>query len=172
MTELSIEHILLFLIVIFLFYHFLGNCGCVKKINNFSVGGQTTFGTINLKELFLNPEKYGKEYYKKYNGTSEYWYVYTDEEYILDIPNDPRVSILNELYDNFKIISIGVRHTGFSIYDWNVYLYRESKNRLKFKFYDETNDYYNLDMFSRGMHDVGYNSDKPTIIKLEYHNYS
>tara|TARA_Y100000591_G_C21764019_1_gene661737 strand:- start:311 stop:1048 length:738 start_codon:yes stop_codon:yes gene_type:complete len=43
--NISIEHILLFLIVIFLFYHFLGNCGCVKEINGFSVGGQSASAT-------------------------------------------------------------------------------------------------------------------------------
>ena len=49
MTELSIEHILLFLIVVFLFYHFLGNCGCVKEINGFSVGVQSASPTCKCK---------------------------------------------------------------------------------------------------------------------------
>ena len=169
--NISIEHILLFLIVVFLFYHFLGNCGCVNKVDSFSVGGTTTFGSIDLTTLFLNPEKYGKEYYKKIlnnGGLSTNWYVYTDEEYILDVDGDPRVPILNKLYNEFEIISIGVRHTGFSIYDWNVYLSRESKNYLDFNFYDKTNNFYNLKMWSDGLHEVSYNSKDPTIIKLDY----
>ena len=47
--NISIEHILLFLIVVFLFYHFLGNCGCVKEINGFSVGGQSASATCKCK---------------------------------------------------------------------------------------------------------------------------
>lgn len=47
--NISIEHILLFLIIIFLFYHFLGNCGCVKEINGFSVGGQSASATCKCK---------------------------------------------------------------------------------------------------------------------------
>jgi hypothetical protein len=47
--NISIEHILLFLIVVFLFYHFLGNCGCVKEINGFSVGGQSASSTCKCK---------------------------------------------------------------------------------------------------------------------------
>lgn len=47
--DISIEHILLFLIIIFLFYHFLGNCGCVKEINGFSVGGQSASATCKCK---------------------------------------------------------------------------------------------------------------------------
>mgnify|MGYP003692462009 CR=1 FL=1 len=37
MTELSIEHVLLFVIVAFLLYHLIGGCGCS---NGFRVGGQ------------------------------------------------------------------------------------------------------------------------------------
>jgi hypothetical protein len=37
-AELSIEHILLFVIASYLLYHFVGNCRC----NSFSVGGQNT----------------------------------------------------------------------------------------------------------------------------------
>ena len=49
--NISIEHILLFLIVVFLFYHFLGNCGCVKEINGFSVGGQSASATCKCRDL-------------------------------------------------------------------------------------------------------------------------
>ena len=37
-TELSIEHVLLFVIAASLLYHFVGKCGCNK--DGFSVGGQ------------------------------------------------------------------------------------------------------------------------------------
>ena len=36
-VELNIEHILLFIIIVFLLYHFVGSCGCR---NGFRVGGQ------------------------------------------------------------------------------------------------------------------------------------
>ena len=32
-----------------MFYHFLGNCGCVKEINGFSVGGQSASPTCKCK---------------------------------------------------------------------------------------------------------------------------
>ena len=35
--ELSVEHVLMFVIVAFLLYHLLGRCGCTG--NGFSVGG-------------------------------------------------------------------------------------------------------------------------------------
>lgn len=37
MVKLSMEHILLFVVLAFLLYHLLGNCGCR---NGFRVGGQ------------------------------------------------------------------------------------------------------------------------------------
>tara|TARA_B110000858_G_scaffold110894_2_gene126831 strand:- start:7976 stop:8230 length:255 start_codon:yes stop_codon:yes gene_type:complete len=37
MTELSIEHVLLFIVAAFLLYHLMGSCGCG---DGFSVGGQ------------------------------------------------------------------------------------------------------------------------------------
>jgi hypothetical protein len=40
MVEISVEHILMFMIVIFLLYHLVNNCGCMK--NGFSVGNQST----------------------------------------------------------------------------------------------------------------------------------
>ena len=35
-VELNIEHILLFIIIVFLLYHFVGSCGCTKE--GFSIG--------------------------------------------------------------------------------------------------------------------------------------
>jgi hypothetical protein len=37
MTELSIEHVLLFVVAAFLLYHLMGSCGCG---DGFSVGGK------------------------------------------------------------------------------------------------------------------------------------
>ena len=38
-------HILLFVLIVFLFYHLMNNCGCANGVNNravgFSVGGQS-----------------------------------------------------------------------------------------------------------------------------------
>lgn len=32
MVNLSVEHVLLFVVVVFLLYHLLGNCGCTKRV--------------------------------------------------------------------------------------------------------------------------------------------
>ena len=41
MTELKMEHVLMFVIVAFLLYHFMGRCSCNGNGNNgFNVGGQ------------------------------------------------------------------------------------------------------------------------------------
>ena len=48
---ISMEHILLFLIMIFLFYHFLGNCGCRE---GFSVGGQSASPTCKCEYTDCN----------------------------------------------------------------------------------------------------------------------
>lgn len=34
--DISVEHMLLFLIFVFLFYHLIRNCGCVNKVDGFS----------------------------------------------------------------------------------------------------------------------------------------
>ena len=36
-VELSVEHVLLFVIIAFLLYHLLGNCGCTIGLDGFSV---------------------------------------------------------------------------------------------------------------------------------------
>ena len=47
------EYILLFVLMVFLFYHLINNCGCYNGVNNrvvgFSVGGQSN--TCNIKNL-------------------------------------------------------------------------------------------------------------------------
>lgn len=40
MTELNVEHLLLFVIGVFLLYHLIGGCGCSRGGNGFRVGGQ------------------------------------------------------------------------------------------------------------------------------------
>jgi hypothetical protein len=42
MTELNVEHVLLFVIVAFLLYHLMGRCGCsgMRGGNGFRVGGE------------------------------------------------------------------------------------------------------------------------------------
>lgn len=39
MVEISVEHILMFVIVAFLLYHLVGRYGCIKRVDGFSVGG-------------------------------------------------------------------------------------------------------------------------------------
>ena len=43
MTELNVEHVLLFVIVAFLLYHLIGGCGCsgMRGGNGFRVGGES-----------------------------------------------------------------------------------------------------------------------------------
>ena len=55
-------HILLFVLIVFLFYHLMNNCGCYNGVNNrvvgFSVGGQRQHGNrYHNKKLELNNEK-------------------------------------------------------------------------------------------------------------------
>ena len=40
--DFSVEHVLMFMIVIFLLYHLVNNCGCMK--DGFSVGGKACSG--------------------------------------------------------------------------------------------------------------------------------
>ena len=43
--ELKVEHVLMFVIVAFLLYHLVGNCGCTNRGDGFSVGNQSTNDT-------------------------------------------------------------------------------------------------------------------------------
>ncbi len=40
MVNLSVVHVLLFVVLAFLLYHLLGNCGCRDGLDGFSVGGE------------------------------------------------------------------------------------------------------------------------------------
>ena len=39
--DFKIEHLLLFVVAIFLLYHLLGGCGCANGLESFNVGGQS-----------------------------------------------------------------------------------------------------------------------------------
>jgi hypothetical protein len=39
--DFKLEHLLLFVVAIFLLYHLLGGCGCANGVDGFSVGGQS-----------------------------------------------------------------------------------------------------------------------------------
>ena len=39
--DFKFEHLLLFVVAIFLLYHLLGGCGCANRVDGFSVGGQS-----------------------------------------------------------------------------------------------------------------------------------
>ena len=53
MVELSIEHILLFIIIAFLLYHFVGSCECTKE--GFKVKGNNCDKVSpNRKKIVLN----------------------------------------------------------------------------------------------------------------------
>jgi hypothetical protein len=53
MVELSVEHILLFVILAFLLYHLLGNCGCR---DGFSVGGNFKYNCAIIDQKYKNDE--------------------------------------------------------------------------------------------------------------------
>ena len=40
--DFKIEHLLLFVVAIFLLYHLLGGCGCANGLESFNVGGNNT----------------------------------------------------------------------------------------------------------------------------------
>jgi hypothetical protein len=50
--ELKVEHVLMFVIVAFLLYHFMSGCGCTNRGDGFSVGAQSDCigKTCKLKE--------------------------------------------------------------------------------------------------------------------------
>ena len=37
---INIEHVLLFIVAVFLLHHLMGNCGCANSIDGFNIGGQ------------------------------------------------------------------------------------------------------------------------------------
>ena len=64
MTELSIEHVLLFVVAAFLLYHLMGSCGCG---DGFSVGGLKCDDlTLIDKNKCSNFKDKGKCHKKKY----------------------------------------------------------------------------------------------------------
>ena len=50
--NLSVEHVLLFLVIVFFLYHLIGNCSCSG--NGFSVGGQSASPTCKCRELNID----------------------------------------------------------------------------------------------------------------------
>ena len=50
--NLSVEHVLLFLVIVFFIYHLIGNCSCSG--NGFSVGGQSASPTCKCRDLDIN----------------------------------------------------------------------------------------------------------------------
>jgi hypothetical protein len=60
--ELSVEHILMFVIVAFLLYHLVGRCGCANGVvDGFSVGGGVRRGSGNCLKHYDNESECGKE---------------------------------------------------------------------------------------------------------------
>ena len=58
MTELKMEHVLMFVIVAFVLYHFMGRCRCANRVvNGFNVGGQMdqTYPLFPLDEKIISP---------------------------------------------------------------------------------------------------------------------
>ena len=50
--DISVEHVLLFLVIVFFLYHLIGNCSCSG--NGFSVGGQSVSPTCKCRDLGIN----------------------------------------------------------------------------------------------------------------------
>lgn len=51
MVELSVEHVLLFVVIAFLLYYFLGDCGCR---DGFSVGGNFKYNCAIIDQKYKN----------------------------------------------------------------------------------------------------------------------
>jgi len=80
--DFSVEHVLMFMIVIFLLYHLVNNCGCMK--DGFSVGGQSTNYTCTKYGDNDAPYNCGDDGILKYNANK-----------ILCPQNDKGISICN-----------------------------------------------------------------------------
>ena len=151
--------------MIFLFYHLVGNCGCVNKIDGFSV-------PIDLSSLDLSPNKYPSKYIEYYKENKR-WYLKKSSTSSTSVPlnkDDLRISLLDTLEDKFGITSIGVRSNNSIIkfYDWVIFLMRNSKHKQKLTFKDFTNDKYSLTMYTDGYHYLEYNSKAPKIVTVYY----
>jgi hypothetical protein len=158
--------------MIFLFYHFLGNCGCINKINGFSVGGTTNHccqgslcnaDCINISILDLDPIKYKKivyEYDKNYNK----WNVSSIGKISIN-PINKNIKIILEKLRKLYIELIGVEKVNGLIFDYVIHLGVNNDNSMHYTFYDESDDYYNLWTDLYHVHDLKYNSKRP---KLKY----
>ena len=183
------EHILLFLIVIFLFYHFLENCGCVKEINGFSVGsiqGTCRLGEGNqcLESKHSKCIKYGYDLtplnLNPVNGSVIYE-IKGDPKKPLDVTwtlngekkplTTSQLLVLNCLQEQLKIRYIGVKKQEHW-YKYGNYTVLAGINAgekgVNLYFSDNTLDSYKLSIHDTSIliHDTNYKSDNPTIIYL------
>ena len=73
MTELKMEHVLMFVIVAFLLYHFMGRCSCANRVvNGFNVGGQTDCNSV--KNTMIGEFKvFEKEYNGGFDSDKKVW---------------------------------------------------------------------------------------------------
>ena len=146
-TELSIKHVLLFVITAFLLYYFVGNCRC---INGFSVGGKINCSNRTLLEgcvsgsdcrQLCNNSMYDKDQCKGFKfygetnlGINEYGCQYNDTDGCLGFTNYDLLcnnSICNGSNVNIKYKKEGPppRYAKNSFYINNItyYLYVDAK---------------------------------------------
>jgi hypothetical protein len=68
MVEISVEHVLMFVIVAFLLYHFMSGCGCTNRGDGFSVGGINYLGVdtnIITNFCYESGDTCSGDFYKK-----------------------------------------------------------------------------------------------------------
>ena len=172
--NLSIEHVLLLLTFIFLFYHPLGNCGCIEGIRGNpcieSCSGAlcTTYPKcLEISALDLDPSPGSHAFSYEYIGNVQ-WRV---NGVILSGESPDIMILLNQLYVNFRIFKISVKDISawWREYDYEITVeIAPSKKRwdsdsLKLRFFDESEDYYDLLISRAGTHSVKYNSKKPKL---------
>ena len=158
--NLSVEHVLLFLVIVFFLYHLIGKCGCR---NGFSVGGKSAL-TVDISNLNLDPKTYNRVDYLFNNtwlGTKDIG----DNSNPITLTHDMIIT-LGKLKDlNIKRITV-IQDHHLGLYDY-IIQFTISKGRAndEYTFSDMSGDNYASSVFRPGIHEISYNSKNP---KLHY----
>ena len=166
--NLSVEHVLLFLVIVFFLYHLIGKCGCR---NGFSVGGKSTL-TVDIRNLNLDPKNNNRVEYEAKPPRSN-TYTWTGEKdngnttTTITI-NDSMITTLNQLRDIFGISKIQVIQVGglprwLRPYDYVIQITTISTFMEDYWFNDMTGDKYDIGLDEGGIHEISYNSKNPTL---------
>jgi len=173
--NLSVEHVLLFLVIVFFLYHLIGNCSCSG--NGFSVGSLKS--RLDISNLDLDPKNYNRVEYKAIPPRpNTHTYTWTGEKDIGHTTTQITIntSISNTLiglFNDFRISKIQVMQVGglprwLRPYDYVIQITTVDTFRENYWFNDiGDDDAYHIELYQGGIHEISYNSREP---KLTYIN--